>query len=61
MTVKNSTLIIIIGFPPELFNCRGSSVFSFKYHFSFSFGGIFILVLTFLYVTVVRLMTTLNK
>ena len=40
-----------------------TSFFSFKYHFSFSFrfGGIFILNLTFLYVGVVRLMTTLSK
>ena len=34
--------------------------FSFKYHFSFNFGGVFVLVLTFLYVNVVRLMTTLS-
>ena len=45
--------------------CIESSVFSFKYHFSFSyryrFSGIFVLVMTFLSVNVVRLMTTLSK
>ena len=39
--------------------------FSFKYHFSFSYsysvGGIFVSVLTFMFVNVVRLMTTLSK
>jgi len=45
----------------DLITSVASSFFSFEYHFSFSFSSIFVLVLRFLYVNVVRLMTTLSK
>ena len=58
---KHSTLVLGIWLQAKIM--IHPVFFSFKYHFSFSFrfGGIFVLVLTFLYVNVVRLMTTLSK